>query len=319
MVSNSNATVEVTSSSDRVKFLILISLEVPAIVVSLLIFGHFLSSRAVRSAKHQHSVFVLLAINFLQLLTVLPMPIDFHRLGGIIRLEAPGYCLWWRWYEFSMFNINTFLMGWISIERHILIFHAHLVRGGATWTRWSLHVAPVIFCALWPPLFYLFVIVITPMCTNVWTYDSLYCGLPCYFMTDWNTFDILFNIVFLTMLITVTNVALILRVVKRRANVRGRGQISWRHQRKMVVQLVTLSSIYLAAWLPVSVVELGQVVFGPTFLQEPAHVFFFLYYIIPPILPIICLPSIPQLAKRMKRIILKCQWNVVTPITTTEF
>ena len=313
MATNESTEAETSAASNRVKFLILISLEVPAIVVSLLIFAHFLSSRTVRSDDHQHSIFVLLAINFLQLVTAMPMPIDFYHLGGIIRLEVPVYCLWWRWYEFSIYNINNFLMGWISIERHMLIFHRHLIRGGDTWTRWSLHVAPVIVCGLWAPLFYMLFIIISPMCTNIWTYDSLYCGLPCYVMTMWNTFDVLVNLVFTIVLITVMNLALILRVVKRRANVQGRRQISWRQQRKMVLQLVTLSSIYIAAWLPLSVTQLGQLFFDPTFLQEIAHVVYFLYYIVPLTLPIICLPSIPQLFKRMKLITLKCQWNVVTP------
>ena len=318
MANNESSEAEIISTSNRVKFLILISLEVPAVVVSLLIFAHFLSSHTVHSDDHQHSIFVLLAINFLQVVTAVPMPVDFYHLGGIIRLEAPAYCLWWRWYEFSIYGITNLLMGWISIERHILIFHRHLIRGGDTWRRWSLHVAPLIVCGLWAPLFYMLFIIISPMCTNIWTYDSLYCGLPSYLMTMWNTFDVLVNLAFTIGLITVMNLALILRVVKRRANAPGRRQISWRQQRKMVFQLVTLSSIYGAAWLPLSVTQLGQLFLDPTFLQEIDHVFYFLYYIVPLILPIIYLPSIPQLFQRMKVIILKCQLNVVTPVTLTN-
>ena len=318
MVVNASVGTETGSVANAVKFTILVSLEIPSIFVSLIIFTHFVSSRAVRSADHQHSVFVLLALNFLQVLTVLPMPIDFYRLEGNVRFASPAYCIWWRWYEFSSFNINNFLMAWISIERHILIFHGHLIRGGGRRRRWLLHVAPVIFCGLWPPLFYMVVIVISPMCTNVWTSAGLYCGLPCYFLTVWNTFDVLFNIVLTTLIITVMNLALILRVLKRRVHAQGQRQINWRHQRKMVLQLVTLCSIYVAAWIPISVTQLGQLFVAPTFLQDPEDIFYFLYYLVPLILPFICLPSIPRLLTRMKTIVLKCQWNVVTPIFLTN-
>ena len=184
-----------------IKFAVLISLEFPSIFISLLIFGYFGYYRRTRITDYNHSMLLLLLINFLQVLVDLPMPINFFRLNGLVRPATSAFCTWWIWFEFSLNTTSGVLMAWISFERHILIFHRHLIRTQGTWKRRLFHIFPLIFCSLLGPTFYLIAVVISPMCTSNWSFDALLCTIPCYLTTTWGTFDLFFNVISPTCLI----------------------------------------------------------------------------------------------------------------------
>ena len=179
MVTNDSSASTLDPTSYRNKFIILLALEIPSIIASLTIFIHFATSRAVRSIDHQDSIIVLLAISFFQVLTDVAMALDFYRFDGIVRIQTVVYCLGWVTIDYSFFASSAFLMAWISIERHLLIFHRQSLGGVGTWKTWSLHVAPWLICPLWAFLFYTVTIVISPMCTSEWFFDTVFCGQPC--------------------------------------------------------------------------------------------------------------------------------------------
>jgi hypothetical protein len=301
-----------------VKFAVLAALLIPSILVSLLIFSYFGYNRNARMKNRNHSILVLLVINFFQVITDLPMPMSFFHLNGIVQPATSSYCTWWTWYEFSLNTTNGLLMAWISIERHLLIFHSNFIRSISVWKRRLLHIVPLIVCSLWGPLYYLLTIIITPMCTNTRDFNSLLCGLPCYLLTNWGTFDLFFDVISPVLIIFLSDLTLVIRVFHRNTLVFGRVRNNWRRQRKMAFQLGIISFVYLTVWIPLSVIQLGQIYIDPTFLQNYLDTFNYLVYIVPLILPMVFLISMPRIIQKLKTLKFRRQRTVIVPLNPTH-
>ena len=289
------------SSDYHVKFSVMISFQIGSIFTSLIIFTSFALNRQVRIDSRNHSLLLLLIISFLQVLTDLPMPIDFFRLNGIVQPATSAYCIWWIWYEFSLNKINITLMAWISVERHLLIFHSPFIQHMTAWKRRALHIGPLVVCVVWGPMFYLLTVIISPMCVNTRYFDQLLCGLPCYLSTNWGTFDLFVDVIAPIFIIFLSNLALFSRVIHQEKLMTGRVTQNSRSQRKMASQLALISILYLIVWLPVSIVQLGEIYISRTFLSNYLNLFNFLLYFVPLLLPVIYLVSTFQAIKQMKQ------------------
>ncbi|CAF0786028.1 unnamed protein product [Adineta steineri] len=316
MSTNETISIPNYSLSYSIKFAVLIALEIPSILVSILILIYFGYNHTTRLNDQNRSIFVLLVINFLQVITDLPMPMSFFHLNGIVQPATSTYCTWWTWYEFSLNTTNGFLMAWISIERYILIFHHNFIRNLNGWKRRIFHTIPLIVCSLWGPFYYLLAIIISPMCTNTRDYNALLCGLPCYLFTNWGTFDLFFDVIFPVLTIFIFNLILFIRAVYQSMMVVGRVQNNWQRHRKMAFQLGLISFVYLAVWIPLSIIQLGEIYIDSNFLFEQLDTFNFLVYIVPLILPMICLMSMPELIKKLKTFLFPQQHAIVVPINT---
>jgi hypothetical protein len=80
------------------------------------------------------------------------------------------------------------------------------------------------------------------MCTNVWDFNYVICGLPCYQSTDNGIYGIVDTVIMIVIplsALVLANIVLIARQV-----------VNWRRHRKMAFQLWLISSLYLAVWLP---------------------------------------------------------------------
>ena len=297
--------------SYRIKFVILLTLQIPSVIASLIVFIHFASSRALRASDRQHSLIVLLVINFVQVLIDVPMALDFYRFGGIVRLQTSAYCLWWIMIDYSLFALSALLMAWISIERHLLIFHRQLLGGAGSWRKCLLQVAPWIICLLWDLLFYTVTVLISPMCTNTWSFNAILCGQPCYVTTNWGSVDIFINAVFPIVVIIIADLALVIRVIDQRKAVTGRASVDWRRHRKMVLQLAAISTLFLSVWFPIGMIQIVRLYIDPTFLYSQLDTFNFLAFVEQLILPAVCMAFIPQLFKRLKKILMRRHGVVV--------
>ena len=311
---NGSSANEVDSSSYSTKFTLLILLEIPAILISVAVFVHFLSSRAVRKKRHQHSVFVLLFVNFLQISFDVPISLAYYHAGGFVRPAVDAYCTWWIFCDYSLYSMNATLMAWISIERHLLLFHEDLLGGVDTCQRWLLHFGPWIFCFVWGPTFYIVTIVSGLVCINSWDFEALFCGQPCYLTTTWGAVDIFVNVFAPVLIISIANLTLIIRVIYRRATLVGRTRMNWRHQLNMVIQLVAISFTYLVIWLPAVIIQLIQFYFDSKFLSAQLETFFFLGYIGPLVVPFIGIGSIRHLCRRLRVIWLRNRQIAVVPV-----
>ncbi|CAF3316324.1 unnamed protein product [Rotaria sp. Silwood2] len=252
--------------------------EVPAIFFSILIFVHIALNHEARSKLKNHGWLVLITTNFFQLVIDLPMPMSYYRMDAVWP-ASNTYCVWWTWCEFSLNAIGLFLMTWISIERHVLVFHPHTIFQNP-WKKWIFHFVPIIICLLYTPIFYFVLVVISPSCTTVWDFNSISCGPPCYFTANFlGQFDFIFNVAIPIIIIMLANVALVIRVIYQKMS---RHQIiHWQRHRKMVLQLWIVSSLYMACWLPATITELIQITVMPSFMIDQMDTIGLLIYFIP--------------------------------------
>jgi hypothetical protein len=315
MSTNESIALDANAASYSAKFIVLLALEIPSSIISSIILIDICLTPAFRSNVHNRSMCMLLAFNFLQIMADLPITISFYRSGGTVRPATPAFCTWWIWFEFALNGITIDLMAWLSIKRHLLIFHSNFMRALRPWQRWSIQNSPLFVCSLWGPLFALVTVVISPVCTNAWIFDSLLCGLPCYLMTNWGTYDLLINITAPVSIILIANTLLILRIIARKAlGIQRNAGNRQQRQRKMVIQLLTVSTLYLSIWLPLCIVQLGQIFFNPTFLADWNDMVNFLLYVIPSLLPFACFMSRPEIMKKMKAFVQEKLHVAVIPI-----
>jgi hypothetical protein len=250
----------------RVKFVILLVSQIPSIVITLLIFAFFLTHRAQIHIRQNQALLVLLIVNFVALTADLPMPIHFYR-TGIVSPSTPSYCKWWTFFEYSLNLISELLMSVISIQRHIFIFQPRLLDHRLK--RYIMHYFPLLFCVIYPLIFYLIIIVFDTCDGSQWVYTSNVCGYAnCYLVYNkmLSSFAWAINNGLPTVIIFLANAVLVIRVVQQK---RDRQQlISWRKQRRMTLQLLAISSLYMIAWIPSLIAGVGQRIVSPTFLAQ---------------------------------------------------
>ena len=291
-----------------IQFIVILSVQIPSIVVSVLIFVHFLQNRRIRSHLNHHIIYVLLLVNFLEVATDIPMPLSFYYFNEA-KPRSNIYCVWWTWYEFSLNTIGLFLMAWASVERHILTFASHWML--RRWKRWTLHIAPIIFSLFWTPVFYTVMIIISPNCATIWRFDSVLCGQPCFLTTNggrFGLFDFNFNILFPIIVIVLGNFALIFRVIYGRYM--REQPVRWRRQRKMALQLISISILYVVFWFPSTLTQLVELYFNSQFLLIHLEDLLFLIYFVPLLLPFVCLISLTKLMKQIKTAVIRVSTSV---------
>ena len=291
------------------KFLIVLLVGIPSVTVSIIIFIYFATDREARSQTRNHGWLVLVAVFFAQVTTDLPMALSYYYHDDKIWPESYAYCVWWTWYEFSFNGIGLFMMASISIERHIHVFYPQGMLQ-IRWRKWLFHFLPIMICLGWPPLFYFVLVVISPLCETGWNFEQFNCGVPCYFEVDFvGLFDFIFNIVCPISLIILANVLLIVRVVYQKMS--RRQAIHWRRHRKMTLQLWTISSLYLAFWLPITIVQMIQITAVPTFMLDQVETLLFMIYFVPLLLPMVCLSTLPKLVRAIAVHIQRRTLNVI--------
>ena len=109
------------------KFIILLTLLTPLIIIYVFIFIYFIKRRFFLKMLQNQALLVLILVNFLQASCDLPMGIHFHYFGRV-KPSAPAYRTWWTFFQYTLSVSNEFLMATISIQRHILIFNSHLLQ-----------------------------------------------------------------------------------------------------------------------------------------------------------------------------------------------
>ncbi|CAF1370496.1 unnamed protein product [Rotaria sordida] len=97
------------------------------------------------------------------------------------------------------------------------------------------------------------------------------------------------------------NIALIMRVVRQKR--RFQQALTWRQHRRMTVQLLAISNLYIIAWGPSLIVGLVQILGYPTFLAQIQTDFFLdLIYVVCLFLPWVYLSLLPKLIKWIKEL-----------------
>ena len=300
---NSTTVEKIPSGGIPVQFILLLIVEIPALfcTIVILIYLSYFWQTLIKRALRNHVLIILVILSFLYMTMDLPFSINSYRLGS----DQPrnhSFCLWWYFLDYTLIIASIFLTATASIQRHILIFHAQWLHSKRV--KCLVHFLPILLCLIYPMMFYLSTIVFYP-CDRSEDNESLYCSQPCY--TDsfvLFNFDWIVNTALPLVTIILANTTLIVRVIRSMRKIRQRRQsLTWKRQRKLTLQLLSLSYIYVFGWAPSTLVSIIRSFAQPNLLEDIPQLEYlnFLTYFVCPLQSLICLLGLPELRKSVKR------------------
>lgn len=202
-------------------------------------------------------------------------------------------------------------MAFASVERYLFIFHGRLIDRHPILCRYT----PICLCFLYPIGFFFGVMFFMP-CTHRFIYSAFICSGGCFlYIPFWNAMNWVGNVSLPVCLIVAVNMVLICRTVYQKTKMK-RSHV-WSKNRKMVLQLVSVASIYCLAWFP-SVMLILIVTFPPPH-TDTASLFsifqntLFLTYVVPLLYPFVCLVGQPLILRKIKRRLQRHRVDVDVP------
>ena len=133
MSTTNNTSYDYTSLFDNdrqrfyaIQFWVFLLLIIPSLIVSLFGLYHFFRDRTLRQPLHNHVIIYLFVINLFYELTNVSWYIHYFRCF-LVFSSSPAFRLVWGYIDWSIYTLQIILYAWITIERHILIFHDRLV------------------------------------------------------------------------------------------------------------------------------------------------------------------------------------------------
>ncbi|CAF1515742.1 unnamed protein product [Rotaria sordida] len=150
---------------------------------------------------------------------------------------------------------------------------------------------------------YNIIVIIVPPCENTYDYTQPICGdILCYYeLQSVAAWDIVVHVLIPTIIIIFSSIALLLRVIYQKY--RMRRPILWRNHRKMTIQLLSISVMYLALCIPTMLMEFIHLCGVPEDSDATftSYAEFFAYYG-NLFLPFVCAGSMPELKNTIKKI-----------------
>jgi len=281
---------------NRIKFYIFIILQVPATIISLLVFIFLMKHRNQLKTPQNQALFLLIIVVFIQLTIDLPMPIHFYYYGEVIPATS-GYCTWWTFIEYSLNLTSELIMATFSIQRHILIFKSHLMNKRLN--RYLLHYIPFAICIFYPLIIYTCLIIFFPCDGTQWIYSANVCGFQTCFMVYsqfFGIYDIFVHNNFPIHIIFLANMLLIIRVINEKRRLHR--PITWKQHSRMALQLFAVSSVFFISWLPAVIVITTQLITSSNIFGDLVVYFIGdMIYGVPLLLPWVCLGLLPDCRK----------------------
>ena len=284
---------------------------VPSVLCSIFVLYHFLAQRALRTAISNHVLILMLSFGLLFELTDIVWLIHFYRTGTSL-LSTPHFCLSWLFIDASVNTNIPMLMAWASIERYILTFHHTWILG--TTKCFFLHYLPLIVCSVYPAVFYGIMFFILP-CDVPFNYSMLTCNYYSCILKNPSAalYDSVMHYLLPISIIVIFSVVLLVRVLLHRSLACGR--IQWRNYRKMAVQLLSISGIYVVFSLPPILLYTAHTAGVPWIVASDFFdiTMYFVYYT-ELLTPFVCAASLPELRLKCKQLCVFRRRNAVVPI-----
>ncbi len=293
-------------SANHIKFVVLLVLQCLSIPCFLWIFYQFGRQHQLRQSLHNHVILLLLIVSFLFVTIALPLT-QAYMYTSYVYPATDAFCSFWNWFHYSLNITNLFLMAFASIERNWLIFHPQLVRTARG--KFLFHYCPLVFCLLYPLSIY-FGLIFIYKCESYYDFTQLLCTWPCYFYSaNWSNFDLFFNNCAPLFAIPIFCIVIYLRVLIQKRSMKQQ-VFKWNRDKKMILQLWAISSLYLGMWMPLQLTVLIGLYWDPTFLLQAQIDYIYLFpYLVHLIYPFIVLVTYHNEMLNFKRN------AVVVPVT----
>lgn len=301
----------------QVTYIVLQTGQILSFFAYLLVGYCLLSSwKKLKKTLSLHAVTVLVIINFIQLTADISLALQYLK-TGVVRPSVPVICNTWMFIDSFTYYLGLLLMAWTSFERHLLIFHSHLFNTSRV--RLLFHYCPIAAICLYALIFYIYVDFLYP-CTNTFDFSYAFCGLVCYMnLSNATVFGIemMVHQVLPTFLITPLGGGLLVRTILSRQRLQR--SIEWRKYRRMIVQLLSVSVVYLLFSMPFSLNPIAQLArtSSPLTFDVYLNVFSYWAYGICIFLPFVLAGSLPDTEVKLSKLF-RLNRNVrVTPNSLT--
>ncbi|CAF1025033.1 unnamed protein product [Adineta steineri] len=254
--------------------------------------------RVLRNALNNHVIIVMIFLGLiLQCIDV--SGLAYYDRTGAVLVSTKAFCFAWAFIHAIAFVGIINLVAWASIERHILIFHPNLVRTKIK--RFFLHYLPLVICVMCPGVFYFTMFFIVP-CSVTMSYNKIECGYYSCVTVNPSValYDSVVNYIIAPFIIVIFSVALIIRVLASKC--RARQRIQWRNYKKMAIQLLSISFLYIFLYFPpiffyaAYTAGLLQYIIATSYYSDSNY---FAYYAIL-LTPFVCALSMPELRTKFK-------------------
>lgn len=306
MTDENQTSIENNSSPPQfVEFILLLIVEIPSICCTLLILIYFVLHwrSMITKALRNHVILLLTIMSFFYISFDLPFTINSYRLN-FDQPRTKSFCLWWYWLDYVLVVSSILLAATASVQRHVLIFNFQFFHRKSL--RIVFHYCPLIICILYPPIFY-FVLIYLYSCEYSIVDDDdddQYCIYPCYldntilFNIDW-----LVNTLIPVFVIVLANLVLIIRVVRSLRKFRRRKVLILKRQRKLMIELLLISSLYAIGWGPSTIVSVVEQFFLPNLSSNIPQLSYLDYisYFVCPLQPFTCLIISPELTTWIRK------------------
>jgi hypothetical protein len=224
-----------------VRFWTYLTADILSVNCTLFVLYYLLFDRTLRHALHNHVIIVLLIIGLINELTSIPWNLYRYQFG-VPLIKSRIFYLSTFFFDYEFYTTQVILFAWATIERHILVFHDQWL--STRKKRFFFHYLPIISILIYCLVYYS-VITFGPFCKN--TFISFLSGgfiIPCVYSNKvLATWDLLVHQLLSTLIIVIFSIALIVRVVKQ--NRKMNRPILWQKHRKMIIQLLSISVVYL--------------------------------------------------------------------------
>ncbi|CAF1254485.1 unnamed protein product [Rotaria sordida] len=272
---------------------------IPSIICSFIIISYLLFHRPSRNALNNHVILVDLIIGLISELTLYPSILYYYRYDGIWH-RSRTFCAIWSFIDSGLYVTQMVLVCWASIERHILIFHSRWMMTKKK--LFFIHYLPLILILLYCMIYYS-IAHFFPPCENYFDDSTMQCCYLCFydyyalFMWEMIAHEIIPSII-----IVISSITLIARVSWQKHRVNQ--LIQWRKQRKMVIQLLSISLLFVIFFFPLTVMNFLYLCGLPSDMgTEVFEYILFLSYYMPLLLPFVCILSLPGLRNKIINIL----------------
>ncbi|CAF1450436.1 unnamed protein product [Adineta ricciae] len=302
----------------NIRFGFFLSSDILSVLCSLFVQYHLLTDRILRQALNNHAIIVLLCFVLTYELTTVPLMLYYYHVGDEWIISA-GFSHFWTFIDYLSFTVQLTGFAWTSIERHILIFHNQWVHTKIK--RFLIHYLPllalIIYCFV-----YHFAFILFPSCeTSIIMSPFNGVPIPCIlFEPFFIKYDAILHQIIPTFVIGISTVALFLRVHHQKA--RFNRSIQWRKERKIIIQSLSISLLYLSFMSPRMAsqccVLLGFTTKGVMTLYFNGA-FLAIYTVF--LFPFVCCVWIPEIGKKMNGLFLceRKRRRVIVPALSIQF
>lgn len=282
--------------SSNFKFWSYLIFLIPSFFCTLFVLYVFLFDRNQRRALNNHVLIVLLLTVLLCEVSMYPWMLYYY-LHGTNWKRPYFFCQIWAFIDWAFYVLQIALFAWTTVERHILIFHdGWLV---TVKQRFVLHYLPIILIVTYYFVFY-FIVYFYPPCENISDGIGFIAFSVClYDSMAFRIFETIVNCIFPSLTIVVFSIALLLRVLRQKQ--RMRQAITWRKHRKMTIQLLSISFLYLIVTCPYGFMILLRICgLSNDIGVDVESVAVFLSYYIVLLFPFVTVFSNPELSTKLR-------------------